>query len=497
MNELTEVSGLENTNDIKTSEKLLSIIFALCIGIVFDKFIKEKALGVSYYIFIFLSVSFFLWSLRKTIKPEVNFGWLLLIPINLLAFNFAFYTNSIFQVLNFLLIPLLMVTSSILISNRTIVWDKITFIQELVIKALIDPLKNIGSPFKILIEASVKKNKKGMSPIQKQILLGLLISLPLLFIIMLLLISADMVFSYYVGNISKIFDSPNLDQIISDTLVIATIAIYLFCYVWAFRKSEKKEQRQVVESGSWQSVTIITILTMLNILYTLFTIIQFSYLYNGVDGGLPAGFTFAEYARRGFFELVAVTFVNFMILVGCFTFMKKENRKLGAIANVMLTLLILFTINMLWSAHSRLSLYELTYGLTYLRVFVHIFMALLSVLCLIALVNIWYRRIPFIKVVIAVSIICYTLVNYINIDRFIIKENIANKKLDISYLIRLSDEVVPYLIDLQKNTEISDTDKILIKENLLQRKTKINRQDKWYEFNFSRNNARKLLKGVQ
>jgi len=493
MSELIEISSLDNKDDIKTSEKLFSIFFALFIGVVFDKIIMGKTFGISYYIFIFLSMCFFLWSIRKSIKPEVNFGWLILIPINLLAFNFAVYTNPVLQVLNFLIVPLLMVISSILISNKTIRWDKLTFIEDILTKSIINPLKNIGAPFKILVEASVSKNKKGMSPVQKQVMLGLLISVPLLVVIMSLLISADMVFSYYVSNISKVFDNLNPNQMIFEAIVIFIISLYLFCYVWSFRKNEKEEQRKVVEGISWQSVTIITILTMLNILYTLFTIVQFSYLYKWVDGGLPAGFTFSEYARRGFFELVAVTFVNFMILIGCFVFMKKENKKLSTIANGMLTLLILFTINMLWSAHSRMSLYEITYGLTYLRVFVHIFMALLFILCLIALVNIWYRKIPFIKVVIAVSIICYTLVNYINIDGYIAKENISNKKLDVEYLITLSDEVVPYLIDIQKNTEISEMDKALIKSNLLKRKGQLDNDDKWYEFNFSRNNAKKLL----
>jgi len=213
-----------------------------------------------------------------------------------------------------------------------------------------------------------------------------------------------------------------------------------------------------------------------------------------VGGSLPTGFTFAECARRGFFELAAVTIVNFIILISCFSFMKKENRKLSVIANSMLTLLILFTINMLWSAHSRLYLYEITYGLTYLRVFVHLFMLLLFVLCLIALVSIWYNKLPFIKTVIVVSIISYTLVNYINIDGFIAKNNINNEKLNIEYLITLSDEVIPYLIEIENNAELNQKDKDLVKDNLQQRDERLNSHNNWYEFNFSSNNGRKLLK---
>ena len=101
----------ELSNDIKTSEKLFSIIFALFIGIFFDKTILGKPFGISYFILIALSVSFFLWSMRKTIKLKANFGWFLLIPINMLAFNFVFYTNPVLHALNILMITILMVTS--------------------------------------------------------------------------------------------------------------------------------------------------------------------------------------------------------------------------------------------------------------------------------------------------------------------------------------------------------------------------------------------------
>jgi len=483
----------ELSNYIKTSEKLFSIIFALFIGVIFDKIILGKPFGISYIILIALSITFFLWSMRRTIKLKANFGWLLLIPINMLAFNFAFYTNPVLHTLNILMITILMVTSSILISNCNVKWDKLEFIREILYKIIITPFKNIESPFKILVDASNIKNNKGISSTQKQVMLGILISLPLLLLIISLLVSADMVFSYYMVNITNIFANLNANQMIFETIIIVVVALYLFCYVWDFRKSEKEEIRQAAII-KWEPITIITILLMLNVLYTLFTIIQFSYLYKWVGGSLPAGFTFAEYARRGFFELVAVTIVNFIILISCFSFMKKENRKLSVIANSMLTLLILFTINMLWSAHSRLYLYEITYGLTYLRVFVHLFMLLLFVLCLIALVSIWYNKLPFIKTVIVVSIISYTLVNYINIDGFIAKNNMKNEKLDIEYLITLSDEVIPYLIEIENNAELNQKDKDLVKDNLQQRDERLNSHNNWYEFNFSSNNGRKLLK---
>lgn len=54
-------------------------------------------------------------------------------------------------------------------------------------------------------------------------------------------------------------------------------------------------------------------MTVLNIIYAIFCFIQISYLFTKMT--LPEGFTYAEYARQGFFELMIVTFINFAIIL--------------------------------------------------------------------------------------------------------------------------------------------------------------------------------------
>ena len=152
--------------------------------------------------------------------------------------------------------------------------------------------------------------------------------------------------------------------------------------------------------------------------------IQFSYLYGGDNIALPANFTYAEYARKGFFELAAVTFINFIIVLSCLKYIKKDNKRLLKIANLLLTVLVAFTLNMLFSANFKLTLYEAAFGYTFLRVSVHLFMLLLFILCLVVAAGIWYRKIPIVKSIIVITIIMYTIINYLNIDGFIARKNI-------------------------------------------------------------------------
>ena len=52
----------------------------------------------------------------------------------------------------------------------------------------------------------------------------------------------------------------------------------------------------------------------INFVYILFVSVQFAYLFSG-DGEMPFGLNHAEYARKGFFELLAVTMINLSIFL--------------------------------------------------------------------------------------------------------------------------------------------------------------------------------------
>jgi len=75
-------------------------------------------------------------------------------------------------------------------------------------------------------------------------------------------------------------------------------------------------------------ITVSTMLILIDLLYAFFIAIQFSYLFGSLRYGLPQNFTYAQYARKGFFELVAVTLINLIILLGAMNFTKASGSKL-------------------------------------------------------------------------------------------------------------------------------------------------------------------------
>lgn len=58
----------------------------------------------------------------------------------------------------------------------------------------------------------------------------------------------------------------------------------------------------------------LVVIVIFSLLYLSFFVLQFSYLFSGFVSQLPDGFSVAEYARNGFFELCRVMTVNFALL---------------------------------------------------------------------------------------------------------------------------------------------------------------------------------------
>jgi len=118
-----------------------------------------------------------------------------------------------------------------------------------------------------------------------------------------------------------------------------------------------------------------TVLAVVDLLFAAFVVVQFRYLFGGADlvRGLT-GMSYAEYARRGFFELVAVAALSLpLLLLADWSLDQREParaRRFRWLAGLMLLLLDV----MLASALFRMRLYTAEYGLTELRFYTTAFM---------------------------------------------------------------------------------------------------------------------------
>lgn len=485
--------------NISDKRALWGLITAILSGILFDRVVFNGFSGLGYSLFMTVTIILYFIMLRDNLVLKGNMRLLWLLPIGAMIFQSTIYDNQVIHGLNILVIPVFMTAAAIIIRFRSVEYDRPIFIIDLWYHMFLLPLLNIGKPFSAIKRLLPSKKSGKRFKVNSHVLTGILLSIPLLLIVLAFLSSADMMFNYYVEEFFKSFRFLENFEISDATLghifLVSVIAIYFFAFVWGFAGNNKslvyENDRLEIEP-----LTISIPVSLLNIIYLLFSAVQFSYLYGG--GKLPSGFTYAEYARRGFFELVAVTVINFSIVVIGVNKSKVSDKKMNLICNILYTLLVFFTLNMLYSANYKMRLYENTYGYTYLRVYVHLFMILLLILNATALIVIWYKKINLYKVALISGVLFYALVNMLNVDAYIASENIKvyrqNGKIDARYLTSLSDDAVPYLIELSGDTspEVGG----IIREDLNKRRERLNNSENSsnpLKFNFSKEHARKLL----
>ena len=118
-------------------------------------------------------------------------------------------------------------------------------------------------------------------------------------------------------------------------------------------------------------------------LYCVFIIAQRGYYAAVLTSTLPDAYTFAEFARDGFFRLCAVAAVNALALIALRVFTKKtQSGKISPVVKIYTVVLSLVTVVISGTAISQMIMYVSVYGLTRLRLYTLWFMALLILLFL-------------------------------------------------------------------------------------------------------------------
>jgi hypothetical protein len=201
------------------------------------------------------------------------------------------------------------------------------------------------------------------------------------------------------------------------------------------------------------------VLGCVDLLFVFFVVIQFRYFFGGATNINLAGFTYAEYARRGFGELAAVAVISLMLFLGLSAITLRSLGKQRRIFSGLGLGLAALIAAILVSAFQRLLLYEAVYSFTRLRTYTHVFMVWLGILLLATvLVELFGRPRAFALALVLVLVGFATSISLLNVDGFIVRENVARaasaptgmsdseSELDTSYLVGLSDDAVPALV---------------------------------------------------
>ncbi len=392
------------------------------------------------------------------------FGWMLFGAILLLSLTYALFQNPFFYVLNFVTIPsLVFVHMGYILSDQRPLWYKPQVIRVALNHLIVQSLRHVPTAFTLIKPKNSTTSGERRKTVIGKVLIGLVIAMPILMVVISLLSSADGVFDQVISRIPDLMSNLSMGEGIIRFVWVCIMCLLLFGYLWGFIDSKKydwghKQEKDLVDNpAATDSLKVVldpiitaTILVAINIVYVLFVVLQFSYLFGAWEGTLPEGASYAEYARSGFFELMIVTAINFVLLMGTLVFSAKDQGLLQRINNMMLYILVVCSCVMLYSAYTRLVLYEEAYGYTYIRFLVHAFLIFLGILLIVAGLRIHFERIPLAKFYIVLSLLSYVIMNYTSMDTIIAEKNMERYKqsgnMDESYLNSLSTDATPLLI---------------------------------------------------
>ncbi len=283
---------------------------------------------------------------------------------------------------------------------------------------------------------------------------GVLIALPIVVVFAALLSSADLVFAQRLHDFTKLFRLEKLPEYIFRGVYILIGAYALAGVILhAAQKSQDEkligmEKPLVPQFLGFTEAAVV--LGAVVVLFAIFVAIQFRYFFGGGTNIGVQGYTFSEYARRGFGELVAVAFFSLLLFLGLSAIVRRQDQvQRQAFSGLGIGMVALVGV-MLVSAFQRLLLYEAAYGFSRLRMYTHIFMIWLGVLlATVVLLELLRRERFFPLAVLLASIGFAATLTLVNVDASIVRQNVkratAGEGLDVAYLASLSTDALPGL----------------------------------------------------
>lgn len=289
-----------------------------------------------------------------------------------------------------------------------------------------------------------KTAERKKNDIVKYVIIGVLIAIPVLFVVVFLLASADAVFFHVVNDLVGDI------HISGDIILFPLFVLCVFVYVYglAVKMSTENIDNNIKERRTREPVIGITFTGILTFVYLVFSVIQIMYLFAS-DMMLPDGYSYARYARQGFFQLLFVAFLNLLIVLFSLNVFRKHR-----VLDIVLTVMSVCTYIMIASSAVRMIMYIKEYDLTYLRILVLLALFLIAVEMAGVVISIYRDKFPMVRyTVFAVGIIwivfsfCrpgYIIAKY-NISRM---EECAVAEEDMRYLVSLGDDAAPALYQL-------------------------------------------------
>lgn len=245
----------------------------------------------------------------------------------------------------------------------------------------------------------------------------------------------------------------------------------------------EEAHRGLLQPREWKMALIV-----LDVLFGAFVAVQLVVLFGGHSHVLTtSGLTYAEYAREGFFQLLAVAVLTLGLIAWVANSCRSDADRRWA--KVLLGILCLLTLVIIASAFKRMNLYEDAFGVTRLRLTVDLAIRVLAAMfCLVLIAGVRWNGAWLPRAAIAICLVAVVGFGLSDPDARIAETNVERfeetGEIDLSYLRTLSTDALPALLELPELERHCAVGPIL---------ARVDEEPAPWAFNLSRSNARDVL----
>ena len=289
------------------------------------------------------------------------------------------------------------------------------------------------------------KNAGNAGKKSGQVLLGLLLCIPVLLLVIPLLTSADAAFE----GVMQLLPKLKMEELVVTALFGTFLGAILFSRSVGLHHGDREQGKAPVGKGI-NAVTVNTVLVAVLFVYGVYLLSQLAYLFGGLSGILPEGYSLAEYARRGFFEMETLCGINLTVLVIALRSVRRHGPT--PFATKLLALLLgCITLFLVATASAKMFLYIGSYGLTRQRLLTQIIMLFMAVTTVTIDLWLFVPKLPYMKVVLLAGLVIGAATMWADVNTQVANYN-ANayltgrmEKVDLDYLKRLGGSALPAL----------------------------------------------------
>ena len=478
------------------------LAYGLALGIMGDLLLRDAPWGLNFSLWMCALMGVGFWLVRRYQLPvSVDFSWLAL-SVVLCAAAFVRHDSMALHVIDLATLVVLLSLTALATQGGQI---RLRGISTYVTATMVACAHAwFGTPrllFRDIGWGAVAV--RGRWSQLRAVGVGFLVAAPLLIVFGSLFVSADAGFESLVKSLR--IDVPTLASHIVLTGVIGGLAAGALrgAMMGTPETAGIGERTASPELGFTSAVTA---LATLDLLFLVFVSLQLRYLFGGAAViAETTGLTIADYARRGFFELVTASALVLPVLLVADWATLVEGSRQRNVFRLLAGLLVALVGVLLISALQRMLLYVNAFGLTELRLYTTAFMLWLGgVFVWFTLTVLTDGRPRFAFGALAQGLVVLGALHVANPDALIARVNLGqharrpivlkavpDTPVDAEYISRtLSADAVPVLLDrLRYLDRVQRTD---VAGTLLARWGPVNEPD-WRSWNWSASQARRLV----